>query len=154
MRLRHSKEQVENLNIISKCMQYVQKSEQKNVCRDHDIERCIEDYLSDRQNYFYEHLDEINQYPAALLKKIVNYKLNYDDELAVAQREIIQLYKSGATDPLQMLTNLRNNKDREEEEDDLSQCNDEEAKEHKDGLKSYFRPPNLSCFQKKKNAKE
>ena len=146
MRLRRSKEQVENLNIISKCMQYVQGCELKNVCRDHDIERCIEDYLSDRQNYFYEHLDEINQYPAALLKKIVNYKLNYDDELAVAQREIIQLYKSGATDPLQMLTNLRSSKDKDDDVDELSHCDDEEEKEHKEAMRSLFRPPNLTCF--------
>ena len=78
---RRSKEQVANLAIIAKCMKYVQRySERQNVVRDSQIDNCVEDYLSERRKYFFQLLDEIQTYPAPMLKTVLNYKINYDDE--------------------------------------------------------------------------
>ena len=60
-------------------------------------------------------------------------------------REIIQLYKTGATDPRFLLSQLMK-KDEDLESDEFD--NDED-KAHKKALKQRFQPPNLTCFKKK-----
>lgn len=139
------KEQQENLDIITKCMKYVRDGQKEDVIRDHDINMSMEDYLADRRNYLFDIFDEIQTYPPSLQKQILNYKINYDDEQEMFSREIIQLYKTGATDPRFLLLQLMKN-DAEVESDDND---DPETKAHKDALKERFKPPNLTCFKKK-----
>ena len=69
-----------NVDVIHKCMRYMNKIKRDDVIRDHDIEIAIEDYLTDRRKYVFKILDEIETYPAGLQKTLFNYKLNYDDE--------------------------------------------------------------------------
>lgn len=69
-----------NVDVIHKCMRYMNKMKRDDVIRDHDIEIAIEDYLTDRRKYVFKILDEIETYPAGLQKTLFNYKLNYDDE--------------------------------------------------------------------------
>ena len=58
-------------------------------------------------------------------------------------REIFQLYKSGATDPNFLLTNLMQKTQNEDEDEEFM---DEEEKAHLRELRKRFKPPNLSCF--------
>lgn len=53
---------------------------QDNCHRDYDINIAIEDYLSDRREYFFDMVDGLESYPPPLQKQILNYKINYDDE--------------------------------------------------------------------------
>ena len=139
-----NKEQAINQEIIKKCMRYVAKCEREDIARDHDINISTEDYLSERRNYFFELLDEIHTYPPELQKTILNYKINYDDEQEMFSREIIQLYKTGATDPRFMLSKLM----KEAVENPSSDSSDDENGA-KAALRNRFKPPNLSCFKKK-----
>ena len=60
---------------------------------------AIEDYLGDRRKYIFRLLDEIERYPAIIHKCLLNYNLNYDDEQEMFSRDIIHMYRTGATDP-------------------------------------------------------
>jgi len=42
-----------NVDVIHKCMRYMNKIKRDDVIRDHDIEIAIEDYLSDRRKYVF-----------------------------------------------------------------------------------------------------
>mmetsp|Transcript_14130 Transcript_14130/g.19237 ORF Transcript_14130/g.19237 Transcript_14130/m.19237 type:complete len:108 (+) Transcript_14130:1556-1879(+) len=106
----------------------------EDIVRDHDINISIEDYLSERRKYFFELLDEIQTYPAALQKTILNYKINYDDEQEMASREIIQLYKTGATDPRFLLAKLM----KEAQENPSSDSDGGDDDGHKEALKKRF----------------
>ena len=139
-----SKERVMNQEIIKKCMRYVAKCEREDIARDHDINISTEDYLSERRNYFFELLDEIHTYPPQLQKTILNYKINYDDEQEMFSREIIQLYKTGATDPRFMLSKLM-----KEAVENPSSDSDDDGNGAKAALRNRFKPPNLTCFKKK-----
>lgn len=56
-------------------------------------------------------------------------------------REVMQLYKSGATDPYKVLASLMQN-NAEDDDEGL----DEEEKAHFEELRKRFKPPNLTCF--------
>ena len=67
---------------------------------------AIEEYLGDQRKQVFELLDEIEGYPAGLQKTLFNYKYNYDEEQEMFSREIIHMYKTGATDPRKLLKML------------------------------------------------
>ena len=69
---------------------------------------AIEDYLGDRRKYIFRLLDEIERYPAIIHKCLLNYNLNYDDEQEMFSRDIIHMYRTGATDPNVLLRGLMN----------------------------------------------
>ena len=47
------------------------------------------------------------------MNKWINYKINYDDEQEFFSREIIHMYKTGATDPRNMLAKLMDEEEQE-----------------------------------------
>ena len=67
---------------------------------------AIEEHGNERLKYLFELLDEMEYYPAGLQKAFLNYNVNYDDEQEMFSREVIQMYRSGATDPRLMLSKL------------------------------------------------
>lgn len=125
-------------------MSYLNQLKKSNALRNHEIDRSIEDYLSDQQKYFFKLLDEIEIYPPSLQKQLLNYKWDYNDEQEMQSREIIHMYRTGETDPTYLLSNLMRialenpNEDKSDEEED-SLC----VKVKKPKL------PNLTCFRKK-----
>lgn len=102
---------------------------------------AIEEYLGDQRKHVFELLDEIESYPAGLQKTLFNYKFNYDEEQEMFSREIIHMYKTGATDPRKLLKMLM-----QQVYDNPS--SDEEENEFMKQKKS--RLPNLTCFKKQK----
>ena len=65
---KRSLEKTINLEVIRKCMRYMNRSKRADVLRDHDIDMAIEDYLDDQRKHIFELLDEIETYPAGLQK--------------------------------------------------------------------------------------
>ena len=82
------------------------KAKRDETLRDFEIDMAIEDYLGDQRKHIFELLEETEIYPAGLQKTLFNYKLNYDDEQELFSREIIHMYKTGATDPRKVLNQL------------------------------------------------
>ena len=87
-------------------MKYMNKQKKEDILRNYDIDMAIEEYMGDQRKHIFELLDEIETYPAGLQKTLFNYKKNYDDEQEMLSREIIHMYKTGETDPDQMLAQL------------------------------------------------
>ena len=87
-------------------MKYMNQQKREDILRNYDIDLAIEDYMGDQRKQIFELLDEIETYPAGLQKTLFNYKKNYDDEQEMFSREIIHMYKTGETDPDQMLAEL------------------------------------------------
>ena len=84
-------------------MKYIRKAKEEGTIRNYDIDMSIEEYLGDQRKHVFELLDEIETYPASLQKILFNYKFNYDEEQEMFSREIIHMYKTGATDPIKLL---------------------------------------------------
>ena len=122
-------------------MKYMSKNKRIDIRRNFEIDLAIENYQSDQRKHIFELLDEIVAYPAGLQKTIFNYKKNYDDEQEMFSREIIHMYKTGETDPLNLLARLMQKA--YNEPDSGSEEEDEYSKAQRPRL------PNLSCFRKK-----
>ena len=95
----------------------------------------------------FELLDEIETYPSGLQKQLLNYKKNYDDEQEMFSREIIHMYRTGATDPRALLAMLM----KEAYENPSDDENDP------DGLNIKIKPPklpNLTCFKEQNDRRK
>ena len=121
-------------------MKYIAKQKKNDAIRDYNIEMSIEQYIAEQQKHMFELLDEIETYPAGLQKQLFNYKFNYDDEQEMLSREVIHMYKTGATDPRLLLNQLMKDIYENGEDDD----NDDQLTK-----KMRHRIPNLTCFKKK-----
>ena len=75
-----SKEKLANLEVIRKCMQYLNTAKREGTVRNYEIDLAVEEYLHTQRKRIFELLDEIETYPAGLQKQLFNYKYNYDDE--------------------------------------------------------------------------
>ena len=108
--------------------------------RNYNIDMAVEEYLADQRKNLFGLLDEIEAYPAGLQKQLLNYKINYEDEQEMLSREVVNMYRTGETDPIFMLAKLMKEaceKPNDEEEDSAAI------------RRGMPRAPNLSCFRKK-----
>ena len=128
-------------------MKYMNRTKRDDVIRNYDIDMAIEEYLSEQRQHVYELLDEIEMYPAGLQKTLFNYKLNYDEEQEMFSREIIHMYRTGATDPQNLLATMM----REAAKHLYSDSEDEKEGAGDKNPKRKHGPPNLSCFKKKED---